>query len=128
MTCAGPFSLTDIVSRLFLVVLLVLGASAIISSLASYWSDLCHDSYEFSAISSSRDEEMSRGIEEMEAELNAGRCRRMQDFCNGIAKILQGLQRFRNHSENFAIPVKFCYAHFFAMIVKFHYHSENSLS
>ena len=45
-----------------------------------------------------------------------------------IAKISQGLRKFRNHSENFAIPPKFRYAQFFAMIAKFRYHSENSLS
>ena len=71
---------------------------------------------------------MSSGIEEMEAELNAGGCRRVQDFSLCIAKILQGLQKFRNHSENFAIPTKFRYAQFFAMIAKIRYHSENSLS
>ena len=52
----------------------------------------------------------------------------MQDFRYGIAKILQGLRKFRNHSENFAIPAKFFYAQFFAMIAKFRYHGENSLS
>ena len=52
----------------------------------------------------------------------------MQDFRYGIAKISQGLRKFCNHSENLAIPAKFCYAQFFAMIVKFCYHSENSLS
>ena len=85
-------------------------------------------SYEFSAISSSRVEEMSTRIEEMEAELNAGGCRRVQDFSLCIAKILQELRKFRNHSQNFAIPAKFRYAQFFAMIAKFHYHSENSIS
>ena len=35
---------------------------------------------------------------------------------------------FRNGSENFATPAKFCYTQFFAMIAKFRYHSENSLS
>ena len=49
----------------------------------------------------------------------------VQDFRYGIAKISQGLQKFRNHSENFAIPAKFCYAQFFAMIAKIRYHSEN---
>ena len=49
-------------------------------------------------------------------------------FSLWIAIISQGLQKFRNHSENFAIPVKFRYAHFFAMIAKIRYHSENSLS
>ena len=64
----------------------------------------------------------------MEAELNAGGCRRVQKFSLCIAKISQGLQKFRNHSENFAIPAKFRYALFFARIAKFWYHSENSLS
>ena len=39
-------------------------------------------------ISSSRNEEMSSGTDEMEAELDAG------------------LRKFHNHSENFAIPTK----------------------
>ena len=39
-----------------------------------------------------------------------------------------GLRKFHNHSENFVIPAKFRYAHFLAMIAKFRYHSENSLS
>ena len=55
-------------------------------------------------------------------------CRVVQDFLYGIAKILQGLRKFRNHSENFAIPAKFLYAQFFAVIAKFRYRSENSLS
>ena len=65
MTCAGPFSTTDFVSRLFLVVLQVLGTTTIISSWLRIGADLC----KFSAISSSRDEEMSSGTKEMEAEL-----------------------------------------------------------
>ena len=65
---------------------------------------------------------MSSGIEEMEAELNVGGCRRVQDFSLCIAKI------FFKDCENFAIPAKFRYAQFFAMIAKFCYHSENSLS
>ena len=59
----------------------------------------------------------------MEAELNAGRIQKSAGFSLCIAKISQGLLKFRNHSENFAIPAKFCYAHFFAMIAKFLYHS-----
>ena len=42
-----------------------------------------------------------------------------------IAKISQGLRKFRNHSENFAIPAKFRYAQFFAIIAKITVHSEN---
>ena len=68
---------------------------------------------------------MSSGIEEIEAELNAGGYRRVQDFSLCIAKISQRLRKFRNHSENFAIPAKFLYAQFFAMIAEFRYHSEN---
>ena len=54
-------------------------------------------------ISSSRNEELSSGTEEMEAEVDAvgnteGKAR-LQDFC-------YALRKFRNHSENFAIPAK----------------------
>ena len=56
---------------------------------------------------------------------NAGECR---NFLYALRKILQGLRKFRNNSKNFAIPAKFRYAQFFAMIAKFRYHSENSLS
>ena len=38
---------------------------------------------------------------------------RYSDFCYGIAKISQGLRKFRNGSENFAI------------LVKIRYHNEN---
>ena len=41
---------------------------------------------------------MSSGIEEMEAELNAGGCRRGLDFSLYIEKILQGLRIFTMHS------------------------------
>ena len=33
-------------------------------------------------------------------------CRRNSDFCYGIAKNLQGLRKFRNGSENFAMVAK----------------------
>ena len=61
---------------------------------------------------------MSTGIEEMEAELDAGGNRGMQDF-------RYGLRKFHDHSENIAIPAKFRHAHFFAIIAKIRYHSEN---
>ena len=76
------------------------------------------------------------GNEEMEAELMQ---EGVQDFHYGIAKILQGLRKFHNHREIFAILAKFHYGHIFAiiakiqifampaifsMIAKFHYHSE----
>ena len=49
---------------------------------------------------------MLRGIDELEVERDAGGNRRQAGFSLCIAKILQGLQKFRNHSENFAIPLK----------------------
>ena len=49
----------------------------------------------------------------------------VQDFRHGIAKILQGLRKFRNHIENFAILAKFHYGHIFAMIAKISYNSES---
>ena len=75
---------------------------------------------------------MLRGIEEMESELdaggNAGGNAGMQDF-------RYALQKFCKDCENFATITKisqslrnFRYAHFFAMIAKFFYHRENSLS
>ena len=68
------------------------------------------------------------GNEEMEAELMQEALQEVQDFRYGIAKISQGLRKFRNHSENFAILAKFRYGHIFSMIAKIRYHSENSLS
>ena len=46
-------------------------------------------------------------------------------FRYGIVKFSQGLRKFRNGSENFAILVKISLCHIFAMIAKFRYHSEN---
>ena len=68
---------------------------------------------------------MSSGIEEMEAERNTGGVQECAGFSLCIAKISQGLRKFRNHSKNFAIPAKFRYAQFFAMIAKVIVHSEN---
>ena len=68
---------------------------------------------------------MLRGIEEMEVELDAGG---MQDFC-------YALRKFRKDCENFSTIGKisqslrnFAMHIFFAMIAKFRYHNENSLS
>ena len=66
-------------------------------------------------ISSSRNEEMSSGIDEMEAELDAGGNAGITIFSLCIAKISQSLRNFH-------------YAHFFTMIAKIRYHSENLLS
>ena len=74
---------------------------------------------EFSRISSTQNEEMSSGNDEMEAELGA---EAMQE-ANMI---------FAMHCENFATIAKisqsqrkFRYAHFFAKLAKFRYHSES---
>ena len=68
---------------------------------------------------------MSSGFEEMEAELNTGGMQECAGFSLCIAKILQGLRKIHNHSENFTIPAKFRYAQFFAMIAKIRYLSES---
>ena len=73
-------------------------------------------------ISSSQDEEMSSLIEEMEAKLDAEAMQEAARFSLCIAKISQGLRKFRNHSENFAISAKFSLCTFFR------YDNEISLS
>ena len=52
----------------------------------------------------------------------------MQEGCRSVQDCRYVLRKFRNHSENFAIPAKFRYVQFFSMIAKFRHHSENSLS
>ena len=68
-------------------------------------------------ISSSRDEEMSSGTEEMEAELMQKAMQGLQDFRYGIAKISQGLRKFRNNSKN----LNFRYASDFRYDSEIHY-------
>ena len=67
-------------------------------------------------ISSTKNEEMSSGNDEKEKQRQS---RRQTEFSLCIAKISQGLRKFRNHSENFAMHI------FFAKLAKFRYHSEN---
>ena len=59
----------------------------------------------------------------------------MQEAMQILQDFRYALRKFRKDCENFATIVKisqslrnFRYVHFFAMIAKFHYHSENSLS
>ena len=73
-------------------------------------------------ISSSQNEEMSSGTDEMKAEMDAG----------GNAGGKQGCRIFAMHCENFARIEKisqpwrkFRYAQFFAKLAKFRYHSES---
>ena len=104
--------------RLFLVVLQVLGTSAIVSSLASYWCLLMPSSHEFSAISSSRDEEMSIGTEEMEVELMQEAMQGSAGFSLWHSKNFARIAKVTMHSKN----LNFRYALYF--IAKFRYHSE----
>ena len=63
---------------------------------------------------------MSIGSDELEAELDVEAMQEAnmifamhcENFAR-IAKISQGLRKFRNHSENFAIPAKFSLCTFF---------------
>ena len=104
---------------------------------------------DISVISSTQNEEMSSGNDEMEVELDVEAMQKAaggkKDFHNAlrkfrkdcenfarIAKISQGLRKFRKDCENFATIAKisqsqrkFRYAQFFAIIAKVTMHSEN---
>ena len=54
-------------------------------------------------ISSTRNEEMSSGTDEMEAKFDGGA---MQEAAGGKQDFRYALRKFRNHSENFATPAK----------------------
>ena len=80
-------------------------------------------------ISSTQNEEMSSGNDEMEAELDA---EAMQEATRGKHDFRYALRKFRKDCENFATIAKisqslrnFRYAHFFAKLGKFRYHSES---
>ena len=65
------------------------------------------------------------GIVAAGSQWNSSRKMGNSEFRYGIAKISQGLRKFRNHSKNFAILAKFRYGHIFAMIAKIRCHSES---
>ena len=126
MACEGPFSATDLVSRLFLVVLQVLGTSIIKLGFVLVLNTRILDDF------ITPNEEMSSGNDEMEAELDA---EAMQEAAGGKQDFRYALQKFSNDCENFATIAqisqslrKFGYAQFFAKLAKFRYHSEISLS
>ena len=83
-------------------------------------------------ISSSRNEEMSSGTDEMEVELDAGG---IAGGKAGLENFRYALRKFRKDCENFetiakisqSLP-KFRYEQFFAKLAKFRYRSEISLS
>ena len=82
-------------------------------------------------ISSPQNEEMSSGSDELEAELDA---EAKQEKAGGKLDFHYALRKFRKDYGNYATIAKnsqslrkFLYAHFFAKLAKFRYHSENSL-
>ena len=82
-------------------------------------------------ISSTKNEEMSSGNDEKEAKLDA---EAMQEAAGGKLDFRYALRKFRKDCENFTTIAKisqslrkFRYAHFFAKLAKFGYHSENSI-
>ena len=78
-------------------------------------------------ISSTQNEEMSSGNDEMEAELDA---EAMQEAAGGKHDFRYAVKKFRKDCKNFATiakisqpPRNFRYAHFFSKLEKFRYHS-----
>ena len=69
-------------------------------------------------ISSTQNKELSSGNDEMEAELDAGGSRRQAGFSLCIAKISQGLRKFRNPCENFVMHIVSLSYRNFAIIAK----------
>ena len=71
------------------------------------------------------------GMKKCQARKDEMQCRRQyrssgislwhSEIFKRIAKFSQGLRKFRNGSENFAILAKFRYGQIFAMIAKFRY-------
>ena len=94
MACAGLFSATDLVSRLFLVVLQVLGTSIIKLGFVLVLNARILGDF------ITPNEEMSSGNDEMEAELDAEEMQEASRILLCIAKISEGLRKVRNHSEN----------------------------
>ena len=71
---------------------------------------------------------MLKGIEEMGAELNAGGNAGIKDFRYSLRKFCKDCEIFATIAKISQCLRNFRYAHFFAMIAKFCYDSENSLS
>ena len=94
MACAGLFSATDLVSRLFLIVLQVLGTSVTKLGFVLVLNARILGNF------ISPNEEMSSGNDEMEAELDA---EVMEEAVGGKQDFLYALQKFRNPCEYFAM-------------------------
>ena len=111
MACVGLFSATDLVSRLFLVVLqvlvtLVIKLGFVLVLNARILGDFI-----------TPNEEISCGNDEIKAELYV---EAMQEAVGGKQDFRCALRKFRNHSENFAILAKISQS-----LRKFRNHSEN---
>ena len=76
-------------------------------------------------ISSSRNEEISSGTDEMVAELDAGGKAGLQNFCYALRKLRKDCENFATIAKISQSLRKFHYAQFFAKLAKFHYHSES---
>ena len=94
MACAGLFSATNLVSRLFLVVLQVLGTSVIKLGFVLVLNAIILGDF------ITPNEEMSSGNHEIEAELDA---EAMQEAAGGKQDFLYELRKFHNPCENFAM-------------------------
>ena len=79
-------------------------------------------------ISSSRNEEMSSGIDEMEVELDAGGKAGLENFRYALRKFRKDCENFETIAKISQSLRKFLYAQFFAKLAKFRYHREISLS
>ena len=80
-------------------------------------------------ISSTKNEQMSSANDEKEAKLDA---KAMQEAAGGKLDFRYALRKFCKDCRNFATIAKisqslrkFRYAHFFAKLAKFRYHSKN---
>ena len=97
MACVGLFSATDLVSRLFLVVLQVLGTLVIKLGFVLVLNARILGDF------ITPNEEISSGNDEIKAELDA---EAMQEAVGDKQDFRYALRKFRNHSENFAILAK----------------------
>ena len=70
-------------------------------------------------------EEMSSGIDEMEAELDVGGKAGLQDFSYALRKFHKNCENFATIAKISQSLRKFFYAQFFAKLAKFRYHSES---
>ena len=76
-------------------------------------------------ISSTKSEEMSSGIDEKEMPRKAGGSRGKLNFRYALRKFCKDCENLATVAKISQSLRKFRYAHFFAKLAKFRYHSEN---